>query len=71
MGMSRGSELALWVGALLDTIGAVPGTPVVTEVRRHPLTGGSYSFGGTRAGNALARADSWPRVVAFLRDALG
>jgi dienelactone hydrolase len=99
MGVSRGSELALWAGALLDTIGAVaafapsgvswagldaggprdgghtsagvPGTPVVTEARRHPLTGASYSFGGTRAGNAHARADSWPRVVAFLRDALG
>jgi len=41
------------------------------EARSHPLTGGRYSFGGTRAGNARARADSWPRVVAFLRDALG
>ena len=48
----------------------VPGTPVVTEVRDHPLTGGWYSFGGTRAGNARGRADSWPRVVAFLHDAL-
>jgi dienelactone hydrolase len=47
----------------------VPGTPVVTEVR-HPMTGGHYSFGGTRAGNAAARADSWPQVVAFLRNAL-
>jgi dienelactone hydrolase len=46
----------------------VPGTPIFTEVR-HPLTGGFYSFGGTRAGNAQARADSWPRVLAFLRDA--
>ncbi len=46
----------------------VPGTPVATEVKHHPLTGGRYSFGGTRAGNAAARADSWPRVVAFLRD---
>jgi len=53
------------------TAAGVPGTPVVTEARRHPLTGASYSFGGTRAGNARARADSWPRVVAFLRDALG
>jgi BAAT / Acyl-CoA thioester hydrolase C terminal len=49
----------------------VPGAPVVTEARRHPLTGRRYSFGGTRAGNAHARADSWPRVVACLRDALG
>jgi dienelactone hydrolase len=47
----------------------VPGTPVITEVR-HPMTGGYYSFGGTRAGNAAARAQSWPQVVAFLRDAL-
>src|SRR6516162_2607454 len=53
------------------TCTGVPGTPIVTEVRNHPLTGGRYSFGGTRAGNAHARADSWPRVVAFLRDALG
>src|SRR5215470_16561791 len=53
------------------TSAGVPGTPVVTEARRHPLTGASYSFGGTRAGNARARAGSWPRVVAFLRDALG
>jgi dienelactone hydrolase len=53
------------------TSAGVPGTPVVTEARRHPLTGGSYSFGGTRAGNAHARADSWPRLVAFLRAALG
>jgi dienelactone hydrolase len=53
------------------TSAGVPGTPVVTEARRHPLTGASYSFGGTRAGNARARADSWPRVAAFLRDALG
>jgi dienelactone hydrolase len=45
----------------------VPGTPVATEVKHHPLTGGRYSFGGTRAANARARADSWPRVVAFLR----
>jgi len=52
------------------TCTGVPGTPIVTEVRNHPLTGGRYSFGGTRAGNAHARADSWPRVVAFLRDAL-
>jgi dienelactone hydrolase len=49
--------------------GGVPGTPIVLETR-HPMTGGYYSFGGTRAGNAAARADSWPRVLAFLNDAL-
>ena len=47
----------------------VPGTPVATEVR-HPLDGGYYTFGGTGAGNAAARADSWPRVLSFLADAL-
>ena len=47
----------------------VPGTPVFTEVR-HPMTGGYYSFGGSRAGNAAARAHSWPQVVTFLHKAL-
>jgi dienelactone hydrolase len=50
--------------------GGLPGIPVTTESPPHPLTGVRYSFGGTRAGNARARADSWPRVVAFLHDAL-
>lgn len=48
----------------------IPGIPVPAQSPPHPLTGVSYSYGGTRAGNARARADSWPRVVAFLRDAL-
>jgi dienelactone hydrolase len=48
----------------------IPGIPVATETPAHPLTGVRYSLGGTQAGNARARADSWPRVVAFLHDAL-
>jgi dienelactone hydrolase len=47
----------------------VPGLPVVTDVK-HPLTGGYYSFGGSRAANARARSDSWPRVIQFLQNAL-
>ena len=43
----------------------VPGTPAVTE-SRHPVTGQVYSFGGSQALNARARADSWPRVIQFL-----
>jgi len=43
----------------------VPGTPAVTE-NRHHLTGQVYAFGGSQAGNARARADSWPRVLQFL-----
>lgn len=46
----------------------IPGTPAATETPPHPLTGVRYSLGGTLAGNARARADSWARVTAFLRD---
>jgi len=45
--------------------GGVPGTPALTE-SRHPLTGQVYSFGGSPAANAQARADSWPQVLHFL-----
>ncbi|HEY2315455.1 MAG TPA: acyl-CoA thioester hydrolase/BAAT C-terminal domain-containing protein [Streptosporangiaceae bacterium] len=45
--------------------GGVPGTPAATE-SRHPVTGQVYSFGGSPAGKAQARADSWPRVLQFL-----
>jgi dienelactone hydrolase len=51
------------------TSAGVPDFPAETEVQ-HPLTGGYYAFGGTRAGNAAAREHSWPRVVSFLGDAL-
>ncbi|MFL6185081.1 MAG: acyl-CoA thioester hydrolase/BAAT C-terminal domain-containing protein [Actinomycetes bacterium] len=43
----------------------VPGTTAPTEVR-HPVDGASYALGGMPAANAAARADSWPRVLAFL-----
>jgi dienelactone hydrolase len=43
----------------------VPGTLAPTEVR-HPVDSGRYALGGTPAANAAARADSWPRVLAFL-----
>jgi dienelactone hydrolase len=48
----------------------VPGAPVLTETGPHPVTGVSYALGGTRAANAAARADSWPRMLAFLSEAL-
>lgn len=47
----------------------VPGIPLASWID-HPLTGGRYSFGGTLATNARVRIDSWPRVIAFLREAL-
>jgi dienelactone hydrolase len=43
-----------------------PGMPAPTEVPAHPLTGERYALGGSGVGNARARADSWPRIVAFL-----
>jgi dienelactone hydrolase len=46
-----------------------PGMPVPREVPAHPLTGASYAFGGTDAGNAAAQADAWPRIVEFLVEA--
>ena len=52
------------------TAPGVSGVPVATETM-HPLTREHYLFGGTRPGCAAARADSWPKVVRFLRDALG
>jgi dienelactone hydrolase len=33
---------------------------------RHPVTGEELALGGTRATNAADRADSWPKVLAFL-----
>jgi BAAT / Acyl-CoA thioester hydrolase C terminal len=47
----------------------VSGIPLASWID-HPLTGGRYSFGGTPAINARARIDSWPRVIAFLRETL-
>ena len=37
---------------------------------RHPLTGQSMRLGGTPAGTAHARADSWSKVLAFLDENL-
>ncbi len=49
--------------------GGVPDSPAEIDIV-HPLTGMTYSLGGTKEGNAAARAGSWPRVVEFLRAAL-
>ena len=37
---------------------------------RHPLTGRLMRLGGTPAGTAHARADSWPKVLTFLDENL-
>lgn len=43
-----------------------------TTMRRwtHPVSGAPIEFGGTAVGTARARADAWPRMLAFLRGAL-
>lgn len=46
---------------------AVLGTPVE---RTNPNYGALANFGGTADGNALARADSWPKIISFLNAAL-
>jgi len=47
-------------------IGAPLG-PATIQASLHPVRGQLYSYGGTPAGNAAARADSWPRVIRFLK----
>lgn len=39
--------------------------------RDHPFYPRLDEFGGTVEGNAAARADSWPKVIAFLRQHMG
>jgi dienelactone hydrolase len=46
------------------------GLPATVTTILHPLRGATLALGGTPAGNAAAAADSWPRVLTFLRDAL-
>ncbi len=47
-----------------------PHVPTTETTRRHPVRGTLSTFGGTPEGGAQANADSWPRVVAFLREAV-
>ena len=46
------------------------GLPATANTILHPLRGRSMALGGTPAGNAAAAADSWPRVLQFLRAGL-
>ena len=48
-------------------------TPAGLPVARravHPLSGQTYAYGGTPAGNAHASAESWREILAFLRSSL-
>ena len=46
------------------------GLPATANTILHPLRGRAMALGGTPAGNAAAAADSWPRVLQFLRTSL-
>ncbi|MGQ0548481.1 MAG: acyl-CoA thioesterase/bile acid-CoA:amino acid N-acyltransferase family protein, partial [Armatimonadota bacterium] len=50
---------------------SLPYLPTTLRHSRHPITKLDFAYGGTAAGDSFARADSWPRVVAFLRTHLG
>jgi len=49
----------------------LPYLPTTVRHTRHPIRGVDVDLGGTSAGDAFARADSWPKVVTFLRKSLG
>jgi dienelactone hydrolase len=44
-----------------------PYLPTTIHHSHHPVRRVDVSFGGTPAADALARADSWPKVLKFLR----
>ena len=48
-----------------------PYVPTTVGASKHPITGHVFAYGGTPRGQASAREDSWPKVLAFLHDALG
>ncbi|TMC36348.1 MAG: hypothetical protein E6J24_02640, partial [Chloroflexi bacterium] len=48
-----------------------PYVPTTVDSSKHPVTGHVFAYGGTPEGQAHAREDSWPKVLAFLREALG
>jgi hypothetical protein len=47
-----------------------PFLPTTGLSGRHPLTGASVTYGGTAAGTAFARSDSWHQVLTFLKESL-
>jgi dienelactone hydrolase len=48
-------------------IGFPPGLPDPPTAQFHPVTRQMHQLGGTRAANAAANADLWPRMLEFLR----
>jgi dienelactone hydrolase len=50
---------------------AWPNGPTTMLKSKHPVSGDEMDMGGTPEGTARARKDSWPKMLAFLRGALG
>jgi dienelactone hydrolase len=48
----------------------LPYLPTTIRHTRHRIRGVDVDYGGTSAGDAFARADSWPKVLGFLRKTL-
>ena len=48
----------------------LPYLPTTIRHSRHPIRQVDVDYGGTPAGDALARADSWPKVITILRQNL-
>ena len=44
-----------------------PNLPATIDRARHPFARLDFAFGGSPAAEAAARADAWPRVIAWLR----
>jgi hypothetical protein len=44
-----------------------PWAPTTVFASGHPVTGTLFAYGGTPKGSADARADSWPKILAFLK----
>ncbi|GHJ46959.1 palmitoyl-CoA hydrolase [Catellatospora sp. TT07R-123] len=59
-----GARVLIYPGAG-HLVGTFPYLPAGVRPT-HPLTGAELDMGGSRAGDAAARRDGWPRVLAFL-----
>lgn len=54
------------VGHLINA----PFLPTTVTASRHPVTGHVFAYGGNAQDSAFAHADSWSKILAFLRESL-
>lgn len=67
----RGGDRHLAYPQAGHRVGAIAGLPASPAVAVHPADGIAYALGGSRRADAASGADSWPKVVRFLRRHLG